>query len=511
MYTNAVDHRLYTNAVNDWSYTDAVNNRLRTIVLVIPGLTRNLRQFRERIKSCQRIPFRLLLLLHPFRRKLAHGTQLLDALLLPLLAFLFPLLRQGIEQHVVEPLLRFLDFLVGNVATRHRVHEERVGPRKERIDHMVLILTVIDNGRIARQQAPLGKRVRGRQILHVIAQIDALVGRVQHLGVAQQVYGAVHLMIIHLVGPGIVGGVEHEDMVSKIDQPRRAVVPAGISPEETIVAPQVGIAAEMRALRLVEISQLVGLDLDRVHVELHLVLEREESLLAVVGALAALDHVAVLVFHRAAVFEYRHAVLGVVGQALRAQGVAVLVEELHQRAAEQGPAFIDPVDHLLALEHGLVLDDLHVAEGFDVAAVHVPRRGVAQEIGVVVEETGMSLHQTVLCAVLLILLGPLGLEQAEDAVLRRGLAEKRRAAAQNEQQHRQQHPSSRLHALFNPAFPFKIAALEHRVDDDVGTLLFLDDEVLDGLHRILVVDLVDQGAVIVLVVGRMGRKDFFQV
>ena len=138
---------------------------------------------------------------------------------------------------------------------------------------MILILTVIDNSRIACQKAPLRKRVLGRKVLHVIAQIDALVGRIQHLGVAQQIDGAILLMVIQFIGPGIVRRVEHEHMVGKVDHPRRTVVPPGIGPKKTIVAPHVGIAAEMRAFRFIEVTQLVGLDLNRVHVKFHLVLE----------------------------------------------------------------------------------------------------------------------------------------------------------------------------------------------------------------------------------------------
>ena len=309
---------------------------------------------------------------------------------------------------------------------------------------MVFVLAVIDDGRVARQQAPLRERVFGRQVLQMVAHVDALVGGVEHLGVAQQVGRTALLVVVQLVGPGIVALVEQEHVVGELHHPGRAVVPARIGPQEALVAPDIGVPPEMGPFLVVEIPQILRLDLERVHVELHASLESKEPLLRIVRAVAALDHVAVLVLERAPELEPGHAVLGVVGQALGAQRVAVLVEEFHQRTAEQGPVLIDPVEHLLALEHRLVLDELHVAIGLDEAAVHVPGRGVAQQVGVVVEETGMALHQAVVAAELLVLFGPFGLEQAEQAVFRCLLGPERRTAAQKEQ-HRQQHLSPCFH------------------------------------------------------------------
>ena len=341
---------------------------------------------------------------------------------------LLALLAQGVIGDVFQPLLGFFQLGLRYIAARHGVHEKGIRAGKDRIHLMVLVLAEIDDGRVPGQQAAGGGRVRGGRIFQVVAQEDALVGRIEHLGIVEQVGRPVVLVVIDFIGPGVIIRVEHEHVVVVVKDLVLAVIPAAVGPQETLVPPGVGVLSEVGFLLFGEIAERLGLDLDRVHIDFHALFEGEESFLAVIGPSAALDDIAVLVLECAAVLEDGHAVLGVVYQFRGAQRVAVLVEEFHQRAAELRLAVIDPVEHLLALEHRVVLDDLHVAVGLDELGVHVPGSGVTQQIGVVVQEAGVPLDQAVVQAVFLILLGPFGLDQTEDAFLGRILCPGKTAA-----------------------------------------------------------------------------------
>ena len=145
----------------------------------------------------------------------------------------------------------------------------------------------------------------------------------------------------------------------------------------------------------------------------------EDLGLGVVGAVVALDQLAVLVAHRAAVLEDGDGVLGVVVQVAGAQGVAVLVLELDHGAPELGQVIVDEVVQLLAGQHRLVLQDADVAEGLDDMDVHVPVGRVADQVRLVVEEARRSDDLPVVAALLLDQLRGLGAHQAHKAV--RGL------------------------------------------------------------------------------------------
>ena len=164
------------------------------------------------------------------------------------------------------------------------------------------------------------------------------------------------------------------------------------------------------------LPQGLRLELDRVEIDFDPVFKSEEALLAVIGAVGAFDHIAVAVFHRAAALKHGHTVFRIVDQTFRTEDVAVLVEEFHEGTFEDGAVFINPVGHLVAAEHRLVLDDLDVAVRLDEAGVHVPGGGIAKQIGVVVQEAGVAFDQAVVKPVFLILLRPLGLDKPENAV-----------------------------------------------------------------------------------------------
>ena len=363
---------------------------------------------------------------------------LFDAFLLAGLRLFRTLGRQRVIEHIFQPPFRGTDFFLGHIATRHGIDIERVGPRIERIHDVILVLPVIHDGRVAGQQPALRERIGRRQILQVVAQIDALVDRVKHLGVLVEVHRAGSLVVVEHIAPGIVRRVEHEHVVGEVDHLVRAVIPARIGAQESVAAPHVGIPSEIGLPLLREVAHRLRLDLDRIEEEFRALFEREEPLLAVVGTLAAFDDAAVLVFERAAVLEHGHAVLRVVGQAVGTERVAVLVDQLDDLAAELGPALVDPVLHLLAFEHGLVLDQLHVAEGLDELGIYVPGSRVTEQISVVVEEARMPLDQAVLHAEPFVLFGTVSLDEPEEAVFGRFLllGQEREAARQKQQQER---------------------------------------------------------------------------
>ena len=235
-------------------------------------------------------------------------------------------------------------------------------------------------------------------------------------------------------------------MVCKVDDLVPPVIPSRIGPQETVPAPGVGILSEIGFLFFREIAQGLGLEFDGIHIDLHALLESEQALLSVISSAAAFNDAAVLVLERAAILENGDTVLGIVVQARGAEGVAILVEEFHQRTAELSTAFVDPVKHLVALEHRLVLDHLDIAVRLDELGIHVPGSGIAQQIGIIVQETGMPLDKPVVHPVLLVLLGPFGLYQTEYAVLGGFSLAPGQGAAQD-QQHDERTPSDAVHAI----------------------------------------------------------------
>ena len=364
----------------------------------------------------QRIGFGLLLLFHPFGRELAHFAHLLDPFFFVKFGLGFTFLGQGVEENVLHTLFGFLDFAFGDITARNGIYIERVGTAVERVDHVVFVLAEEDDGRISGHQAAFGEGILRRDVLQMVAQIDALVRSVEHLGIVVEIGAGILLPVIHFAGPGLIHGIEHEHVVGELDQLLGPVVPARIGPQEAVVLPGESIPAEIGLFLLREIPQGLRLELDRVEIDFDPVFKSEEALLAVIGAVGAFDHIAVAVFHRAAALKHGHTVFRIVDQAFRAEDVAVLVEEFHEGAFEDGAVFIDPVGHLVAAEHRLVLDDLDVAVRLDEAGVHVPGGGIAKQIGVVVQEAGVAFDQAVVKPVFLILLRPLGLDKPENAV-----------------------------------------------------------------------------------------------
>ena len=197
-----------------------------------------------------------------------------------------------------------------------------------------------------------------------------------------------------------------------------AVVPAVVGRQHIVVLPHVGGIAEIGGIQVGAVLQAGSLDERGIGIHVHRVVEDEEIGLGVVGTVIALDDLAVLVAHGTAVLEHGHGVLGIVVQVAGAQGVVVLVFQLHQGAPELGQVFIYHILKRFALETGAVLDNLHMPHGVDDVGGHVPEGGVAEQVGVVVEELRGPSH---LAEILPALLQELGRPGADERYLGGGV------------------------------------------------------------------------------------------
>ncbi len=103
-----------------------------------------------------------------------------------------------------------------------------------------------------------------------------------------------------------------------------------------------------------------------------------------------LDDLSVFVTHGPSATEHGDTILGVIVQIRGPERVAVLVAKLHQRPPELCEILVYIIIQTLAAKHGVVLDDLDIAESVDHVLVHIPQRGVAYQQGGVVLETGMA-------------------------------------------------------------------------------------------------------------------------
>ena len=190
-----------------------------------------------------------------------------------------------------------------------------------------------------------------------------------------------------------------------------AVVPAVVGAEHLVVLPHIGIVAEIGGGKVASVLQTGGFHERGVQVHVHLVVENEEFGLGVVGAVQALDDLPVFVPHGRPVLENGHGVLGVVVQVAGAQGVLVAVFQLNQAAPELGHIVVHHVLQGFTAQLRLVLDDAHVADGVDDVGIDIPKGGVAQQVGVVVQEASRADHFPVVLSVLFDELGALGAEQ----------------------------------------------------------------------------------------------------
>ena len=196
----------------------------------------------------------------------------------------------------------------------------------------------------------------------------------------------------------------------------RPVVPALVGRKHVVSAPEADVARENGLLFLRIVEQHARAHEDGVCEHVHLVLEGKGLGGGVVVAGAALYELAVLVAHRGAAGKDGNAVFGVVVEVAGAEEVALLVLQLHKGAAELRQVAVYQVVKLICGKDGLVLDDLYVPHAVDNLVVYVPERGIAYEIGAVMQE-GRGNRFAELLAVLLELLYVIGLHQAHIVVV----------------------------------------------------------------------------------------------
>ena len=169
-----------------------------------------------------------------------------------------------------------------------------------------------------------------------------------------------------------------------------AIVPAIVGTEHFVVLPHIRGKAKVRGGKVTAVLQTGCFYKGGVQVHVHLVVEHEQVGLGIIGAVQALDDLPVFVPHGAAVLENSHGVLGVVVQVARTEGIVVFVFQLHQGTPEAGHVVVHHVLQGFAAQLCLILDNAHVAHGVNDVGIDVPQGGVAQQVRVVVQETGRS-------------------------------------------------------------------------------------------------------------------------
>ena len=248
-------------------------------------------------------------------------------------------------------------------------------------------------------------------------EADGVTGRVGDLGVAEHVDRHLEAVEIEAVGPGFLRRGQAVDVAFEEKEVPRTVVPAPAGGEHVVVAPGVEVGHEGREGSLAVVEQVLRPDEDRIREHVDVVEERKELDAGVVGAVDALDDLAVLILHGAALLEDGDAVAGVEVEKAGAEKIAFLVGQLDDRTAELGEILVDQVVELVARQDGLVLEDLDMAEGLDIVAVEVPEGRIADEVGAVVEETRRAENLAVVLPALFDETGGLGAQEQHQRVL----------------------------------------------------------------------------------------------
>ena len=216
----------------------------------------------------------------------------------------------------------------------------------------------------------------------------------------------------------------------------QALVPAAVGGEHIVVLPEIYPLRETGPAGARFVVDAAAADEDGIREHIHVVAEFEQAALGIIGAVGALDDLPVLVFHRTAAGEEGQGIPGIVVEIVGAEGVVVLVLELHQRSAGLDEVVVDDVVHLVGGEYGPLLHDAHVAPGVDDAGIHVPEGGVADEVGVVVEEGGVD-GLAIVGPALLDEFERLGLDEAHQAVPLLRFVLGRQAGAEQQRKGRQ--------------------------------------------------------------------------
>ena len=143
----------------------------------------------------------------------------------------------------------------------------------------------------------------------------------------------------------------------------------------------------------------------------------------------------------------------------RPEHIVVLVFELHDGTAEFRQVPFDVISQLVAGKDGLLLEDPDMADGLDDLPVDPPQGGIAEQEGIVVEETGLTGHFPVgLSRTVDILVEVLGTQQTDQRVLllRLVLGWKTHEAGERQQDGQENpfphdHSAAWLTAFFHPS------------------------------------------------------------
>ena len=236
------------------------------------------------------------------------------------------------------------------------------------------------------------------------------------------------------IGPTFLGLVHHMDPLVEEEDLAQAVIPAAIGREHVVLLPGEGFVPERSHVVPGIIDQFGGFHEHRIREHVHPFGKGKQLGFGIVGSGLAFDNLPVLVPHGSAVAENCHGVTGVIIQIMRSQRVPVLVLQLNERAAELRQVFINQIIQFVAGKNGLVLDDLYIADGIDDLVVHVPKRRVAKQVGIVVQETRRSNDLSVTDPVNFQQLGALGAQFLYQRILPlRLLGEKARRTRQQAQ------------------------------------------------------------------------------
>ena len=353
----------------------------------------------------------------------------------------------GILVHRPYPSLRDLFHVVGDVA--HLVGDVAYGIGTH-VQGVYLVLVVLLLRAHGHRGLPLhGHEGEGVLIEDVVGHSGHVAGRILDMGVAQQEHVLRDAVEKQRIRPGLLLLGKAVDVLLEEEYLVGAVVPAPAGGKHVPVLPEVHVGYEIGCLALAVVDEVGGLHEHGIRVHVDLVLEGEQLLGALVGAFAALDDLAVLVPHRPAAAEDGDTVLGIVVQVAGAQDVVFLVAELDGPAAELRQVVVDVVVQLLAGQHRLVLDELHVPPAVDDLAVHVPHGGVADEVGAVMQE-GRLHRLAVVAAEFFYEFDGMCLHQAHERVRLRLLLRKRRPGGQ-QQQCREGEGYSSLNFFAHPA------------------------------------------------------------
>ena len=150
------------------------------------------------------------------------------------------------------------------------------------------------------------------------------------------------------------------------------VVPSAAGRKHIVVFPEVDVGVESGFFEVGAVVQRFGLDEDGVSEHIDLVGECEETGLGVVGAVDALDNLAVFVFHSGSAGKDCNTVLGVVVEVAGTQDVVFFVYQLDYAAPEFCEVLVHEVVESLAGEHGSFLHQLDVADCIDDVVGYAP-------------------------------------------------------------------------------------------------------------------------------------------